>query len=28
MCARLFLRQLKDAGWCMPHEMDFCKGTL
>ena len=28
MCARLFLRQLKDAGWCRPHEMDFCQGKL
>lgn len=28
MCARLFLRELKDAGWLMPHEMTFCKGTL
>lgn len=28
MCARLFLREIKDAGWSFPDEMDYCKGTL
>ena len=28
MCARLFLRQLKDAGHCIPAEMHFCQGIL
>ena len=28
MCARLFLRELKDAGWCAPQEMEFCQGKL
>ncbi|MBO7318036.1 MAG: 3'-5' exonuclease [Bacteroidales bacterium] len=28
MCARLFLRQLKDAGWCTPADMTFCQGSL
>ncbi|MBR5844152.1 MAG: 3'-5' exonuclease [Bacteroidaceae bacterium] len=28
MCARIFLRQLKDAGHCTPEQMDFCQGTL
>ncbi len=28
MCARLFLREIKDAGWCGLEEMDYCKGKL
>lgn len=28
MCARLFLREIKDAGWCELSEMDYCNGTL
>ena len=28
MCARLFLREIRDAGWCELEEMDFCKGRL
>ncbi len=28
MCARLFLRELKDAGWATPEEMAFCGGRL
>lgn len=28
MCARLFLREIKDAGWCDLSEMDYCRGKL
>ena len=28
MCARLFLREVKDAGWPELGEMDFCNGKL
>jgi DNA polymerase-3 subunit epsilon len=28
MCARLFLREIKDAVWCELSEMDYCNGTL
>lgn len=28
MCARLFLREIKDAGWCELDEMTFCTGKL
>lgn len=28
MCARLFLREIRDAGWCNPEEMTYCKGKL
>lgn len=28
MCARLFLREIKDAGWCELGEMDYCSGRL
>lgn len=28
MCARLFLREIKDAGWCELTEMDYCNGKL
>ena len=28
MCARLFLREIRDAGWCTLEEMDYCRGTL
>lgn len=28
MCARLFLREIKDAGWCSLEEMTFCGGKL
>jgi DNA polymerase-3 subunit epsilon len=28
MCARLFLRELKDAGWAELSEMDYCSGEL
>lgn len=28
MCARLFLREIRDAGWCQLEEMDYCSGTL
>lgn len=28
MCARLFLREIKDAGWCELSEMNYCKGKL
>lgn len=28
MCARLFLRELKDAGWCSLEEMTYCQGVL
>lgn len=28
MCARLFLRELKDSGWCEVTEMEYCGGEL
>lgn len=28
MCARLFLREIKDAGWCSLSEMTYCSGNL
>ena len=28
MCARLFLREVRDAGWLELSEMDFCRGRL
>lgn len=28
MCARLFLREIRDAGWLELQEMDFCNGKL
>lgn len=28
MCARLFLCEIRDAGWCSLEEMGFCKGKL
>ena len=28
MCARLFLREIKDAGWCDLTEMEYCSGKL
>ena len=28
MCARLFLREVRDAGWLELAEMDFCRGRL
>ena len=28
MCARLFLREVKDAGWPELEEMDYCNGRL
>ncbi len=28
MCARLFLRELEDAGWCELTEMGYCGGKL
>lgn len=28
MCARLFLREIKDAGWCELTEMNYCSGKL
>lgn len=28
MCARLFLRELEDAGWCGLEEMEYCNGKL
>ena len=28
MCARLFLREIKDAGWLELEEMSFCNGKL
>lgn len=28
MCARLFLREIKDKGWCGLEEMDYCHGRL
>ena len=28
MCPRLFLREVKDAGWPQLEEMGFCSGRL
>lgn len=28
MCARLFLREIRDAGWCGLDDMDYCRGRL
>ena len=28
MCARLFLREIRDAGWCGLEEMGYCSGKL
>ena len=28
MCARLFLRELEDAGWCGLEKMEYCNGKL
>ncbi len=28
MCAQLFLREIKDAGWIELEEMDYCNGML
>lgn len=28
MCARLFLREIRDAGWCELEDMDYCAGKL
>lgn len=28
MCARLFLREIKDAGWCNLKDMKYCYGKL
>lgn len=28
MCARLFLREIRDAGWCELEEMNYCNGRL
>ena len=28
MCARLFLREIRDAGWCELEEMTYCCGKL
>ena len=28
MCARLFLKEIKDAGWVELKEMDYCQGIL
>ncbi len=28
MCARLFLREIEDAGWCELTEMSYCNGKL
>lgn len=28
MCARLFLREIRDAGWCDLSEMEYCAGQL
>lgn len=28
MCARLFMREIRDAGWCELEEMDYCHGKL
>lgn len=28
MCARLFLREIRDSGWCELDEMDYCAGKL
>jgi len=28
MCAKLFLKEIRDAGWCGLEEMDYCRGKL
>ena len=28
MCARLFLKEVRDAGWCELSEMNYCNGRL
>lgn len=28
MCAQLFLREIRDAGWCELEDMDYCAGLL
>ena len=28
MCARLFFREIRDAGWCQLEEMSYCNGKL
>ena len=28
MCAKLFLKEIEDAGWCELSEMDYCKEKL
>lgn len=28
MCARLFLREIRDAGWCELSDMTYCAGVL
>lgn len=28
MCAKLFLKEIEDAGWCELAEMDYCMGKL
>lgn len=28
MCARLFLKEIKDSGWCTLEDMSFCGGKL
>ena len=28
MCAKLFLREIEDAGWCELEEMSYCSGKL
>ena len=28
MCARLFLKEVRDAGWCELSEMNYCNGKL
>lgn len=28
MCAQLFLREIRDAGWCELEDMDYCAGKL
>ena len=28
MCARLFLQEIKDAGWCALNEMKYCNGKI
>jgi len=28
VCTRLFLREIKDAGWIKLNNMDYCNGKL